>query len=114
MRWAFTKLYTEGPSRLRVPRLLSDREIASRLRTLKGWRRDGAFITKVFEFDGFMDGIEFIDRVALVAEREEHHPDIHVRYTAVTLSVQTHSEGGITEWDLELAEAIEGMLRSGR
>jgi len=58
-----------------------------------------------------MGGISFIGKVARVAEKEEHHPDIHVRYTTITLSVQTHSEGGVTEWDLGLAGAIEKMLR---
>lgn len=59
-----------------------------------------------------MEGISFISKVARVAEKEQHHPDIHVRYTTITLSVQTHSEGGITEWDLALAEAIEKMLKN--
>lgn len=90
-----------------MPRLLGDPEIAARLKTLKGWKHDGAFIKKTFEFPTFMEGIAFVDRVAGVAEREEHHPDIHVRYTEVTLAVQTHSEGGVTEWDLDLAGAIE-------
>jgi 4a-hydroxytetrahydrobiopterin dehydratase len=90
-----------------MPRLLKDSEIAGRLKSLRGWKHEGKFITKTFEFKEFMDGIEFIEKVAKVAERQEHHPDIHVRYTAVTLSIQTHSEGGVTEWDLDLAEAIE-------
>ena len=94
-----------------VPKLLSDSEISGRLKNLKGWKRDGQFITKVFEFNRFVDGIDFVNRVAAVAEKEEHHPDIHVRYTTITLSVQTHSEGGITEWDLDLAEAIESMMK---
>jgi 4a-hydroxytetrahydrobiopterin dehydratase len=94
-----------------VPRLLSDGEISSRLKKLRGWKRDGAFITKVFEFSDFKDGIAFVDRVADVAESEEHHPDIHIRYSMITLSVQTHSEGGVTEWDFELAEAIEKMQK---
>ncbi len=93
-----------------MPRLLNDSEIKKRLKTLKGWTHDGKFITKSFEFENFMDGIAFVTGVAEVAEKEEHHPDIHVRYTTVTLSVQTHSEGGVTEWDLELAEAIEKMV----
>ncbi len=94
-----------------MPRLLDGAEIAERLKDLKGWNRDGSFITKTFEFKAFMDGIEFVNRVAAVAEKEEHHPDIHVRYTTITLSLQTHSEGGVTEWDLELAEAIERALK---
>ena len=94
-----------------MPRLLSRSEVSTRLKSLKGWKHDGAFIVKTFEFPTFMKGIAFIRKVAVVAEREEHHPDIHVRYTAVTLSVQTHSEGGVTEWDLELAAAVEKMLK---
>ena len=93
-----------------MPRLLDDSEIKKRLKILKGWKHDGKFITKAFEFESFMDGIAFVSRVAEAAEKEEHHPDIHIRYTTVTLSVQTHSEGGVTEWDLELAEAIEKMV----
>ena len=92
-----------------MPRLLRDSEIRSRLERLKGWKHEGEFITKTFQFERFMDGISFINSVAKVAEKQEHHPDIHVRYTTITLSVQTHSEGGVTEWDLELAEAIDGM-----
>ena len=95
-----------------MPSLLSDGQISLRLKPLKGWKRDGAFINKAFEFSDFMDGIAFVGRVARVAEKQEHHPDINIRYTTVRLSLQTHSEGGVTEWDLELAEAIEKMLRS--
>ena len=90
---------------------MKDPEIRKRLRPLKGWKQEGAFITKKYDFKRFMDGISFINAVAKVAEKQEHHPDIHVRYMEVTLSVQTHSEGGLTEWDFELAEAIEAMLR---
>lgn len=86
---------------------MGDSEISVRLRRLKGWKQEGKFVTKTFEFPSFMEGIAFINAVAAVAEKVEHHPDIHVRYTAVTLSVQTHSEGGVTEWDLDLAEAVE-------
>ena len=97
-----------------MPKLLTDTGIANRLSNLRGWKHEGAFITKTFEFKSFMDGIDFVGKVAAVAEREEHHPDIHVRYATITLSVQTHSEGGVTEWDLDLAEAVEKMLkRSG-
>jgi 4a-hydroxytetrahydrobiopterin dehydratase len=109
---AFTKLYTNATSIAAVPKLLESAEVKKRLRGLEGWKLDGKFITKTFEFKEFMDGIKFIGEVARVAEKEEHHPDIHVRYTTVTLSVQTHSEGGVTEWDIDLAEAIEKMLES--
>ena len=88
-------------------RLLTDAEISERLKKLRGWKHDGEFITKTYSFETFPEGIAFVDSVARVAEKEEHHPDIHVRYTEVTLSLQTHDHGGVTEWDLELAEAIE-------
>ena len=97
-----------------MPKLLSGADIRWRLKSLPGWKQKGKFITKTYEFNEFMDGIEFIDRVAAVAEKEEHHPDIHVRYTAISLLVQTHSEGGVTEWDTELANAIEKMLKAPR
>ena len=93
-----------------MPRLLDESEIKVRLKTLEGWKHDQKFITKSFEFESFMDGIAFVSRVAEVAEKEEHHPDIHIRYTTVTLLSQTHSEGGVTEWDLELAGAIDRMV----
>ncbi|MGP8124504.1 MAG: 4a-hydroxytetrahydrobiopterin dehydratase, partial [Nitrososphaerales archaeon] len=50
---------------------------------MNGWRHERDFITKTFEFDSFMEGIAFIDRLALVAEEHEHHPDIQVRYTSI-------------------------------
>ena len=90
-----------------MPRLLTAREVDKSLRGLRGWKRSGKFIVKTFVFDEFMDGISFISKVAKVAERHEHHPDIKVRYTTITLSVQTHSEGGVTSWDIGLARAID-------
>ena len=93
-----------------MPKLLEESEIKSRLRGLKGWRHEGDFITKTFVFDRFMAGISFIDRLALVAEEQQHHPDIRVRYTSIKLSIQTHSVGGITNWDFDLASAIEKVV----
>ena len=90
-----------------MPKLLDRPEIARRLKGLEGWKLEGKFITKTFEFDHFMDGIAFVNEVGEVAESQEHHPDISVRFTTVKLSIQTHSEGGVTEWDFDLAKAID-------
>ena len=90
-----------------MPKILKPDELTRELSKLEGWRRKGKFIGKTYEFEEFMEGIEFIERVAEVAEKEEHHPDIHVRYTIVTLELQTHSEGGVTSWDIDLARAID-------
>lgn len=97
-----------------MPSSLGDADIRKRLKGLPGWKKKGRFIVKVFEFATFPQAIAFVDQVAKVAEKEEHHPDIGVRYTAVTLSLQTHSEGGVTGWDFELAVAIEKALGAKR
>ena len=90
-----------------VPKLLTGTEIKSSLKELNGWKHVGKFITKTYEFDHFMDAIAFVNEVAEAAEREDHHPDINIRYTTVRLSIQTHSEGGVTRWDVGLAKAID-------
>ncbi len=89
---------------------LTKAKIESELKKLDGWKLERDFITKTFEFKTFMAGIKFVDDVAQIAEEDEHHPDIHIRYTTIKLSIQTHSEGGVTEWDLGLARRIESFL----
>jgi 4a-hydroxytetrahydrobiopterin dehydratase len=110
MRSQFAKLNTGSYHVRGVPALLKESAIRSRLKGLKGWKHQGNFLVRTFEFKHFMDGISFINAVAKLAEEQEHHPDINVRYTTITLSIQTHSKGGVTEWDFELAEAIEARL----
>lgn len=86
---------------------LSDAEVQRELRSLPGWHKDGDFIAKEFHFRTFLGGIRFVNEVAKIAESQEHHPDIHIIWTTVTLKVQTHDEGGITELDVGLARTIE-------
>ncbi|HUD69781.1 MAG TPA: 4a-hydroxytetrahydrobiopterin dehydratase [Acidimicrobiales bacterium] len=69
------------------------------------WARDGDKLRVEFQFPTFMDAIGFVVTVAENAERLNHHPDIDVRYTTVRLVVSTHDQGGLTELDLQLAEA---------
>lgn len=104
---------SEDAVRASLPKLLKKREVEGRLAKLDGWKHEGAFITKTFHFVGFLDGIEFINKVAAIAEGQEHHPDIRVRYTEVNLSLQTHSAGGVTLWDLQLASAIDRLEVKG-
>jgi 4a-hydroxytetrahydrobiopterin dehydratase len=89
---------------------LSDAQVESALESLDGWSRDGDYLTKDFKFRAFMSGIRFVDAVAKIAEKQEHHPDIHVVWTTVTLKITTHDEGGLTKWDLALAKEIEKRL----
>lgn len=93
-----------------MPKTLSHAEVSRGLKGLEGWKIEGKFIAKTFEFKTFMAGIGFVNDVARIAEREEHHPDIHVRYTRIKLAIQTHTEGGVTGRDLALARSIEKYL----
>ena len=90
-------------------RPLSDLEIQRALGALPGWSRRGDALTKSYTFKRFPEGIVFIQRVADVAERMDHHPDIDVRYTKVTFQLSTHDAGGITSRDIELATQIEKL-----
>jgi 4a-hydroxytetrahydrobiopterin dehydratase len=92
-------------------RKLSDLEIQRALGKLAGWSRRGDALLKTYTFQQFADGIEFVRHVAKVADRLNHHPDIDIRYTKVTLTLSTHDAGGITEADLQLAEEIDGNAR---
>lgn len=89
---------------------LSDLEIQRALGGLPGWSRRGDTLTKTFAFERFTDGIAFINRVAKVADEMNHHPDIDVRYTKITIVLSTHDAGGITQSDLQLAERIERVI----
>lgn len=93
---------------------LSDGEVERALKSLNGWRRDGDFITKDFHFRTFLAGIRFVVAVAKIAESLQHHPDIQVVWTTVTLRIQTHDEGRITKWDIALAKEIEKQLSRGK
>lgn len=89
---------------------LSDLEIQRALGGLPGWSRRGDTLTKTYTFDKFAEGIGFVDRVARVADEMDHHPDIDIRYTKVTMTLSTHDAGGITQSDLTLASRIEQEL----
>jgi 4a-hydroxytetrahydrobiopterin dehydratase len=71
---------------------------------LGDWTEQDAALTREFELDSFPAAISFVDRLAELAESENHHPDIDIRYRRVTVRWTTHSEGGITEKDREMAE----------
>ena len=86
---------------------LTEQEIVERLKGLRGWTREGNAIRKSFAFAKFADGIRFVDRVAVAADALDHHPDIDIRYTTITMTLSTHSAGGLTRKDFELAERIE-------
>jgi 4a-hydroxytetrahydrobiopterin dehydratase len=97
----------------RMAERLSDIAIQRELGTLQGWSRRGDVITKTFQFRKFLDGIEFVRAVAKVADAADHHPDIDIRYTKIICSLSTHSAGGITQKDLDMARQIELVGEKG-
>jgi 4a-hydroxytetrahydrobiopterin dehydratase len=89
--------------------VLSDEEIRERLTDTDGWERDGDALRKRFKFDDFQGSVDFIGRITPAAEEMNHHPDLAVSWDTVTVSLSTHSEGGITENDFELASKIDSL-----
>jgi len=91
---------------------LSDISIQRELGNLPGWSRRGEVITKTFQFRDFLTGIDFVAAVAKAADAADHHPDIDIRYTKVTCALSTHSAGGITQKDLDMARQIDRAQES--
>lgn len=90
--------------------VLSDQDVEARLSGLEGWRRDGDAIARQFEFADFVGSVEFVNRITPLAEGMNHHPDLAISWNKVTVTLSTHSEGGLTENDFELAAKIDGAV----
>jgi 4a-hydroxytetrahydrobiopterin dehydratase len=91
-----------------MPRL-SDAEIEAGLAELSGWQRSGGAIAKTFDRGDFVGSIEFVDSLVEPAEAMNHHPDLEVSWSEVTVTLSTHSEGGLTAADFELAAKIDAL-----
>ncbi|HKO37858.1 MAG TPA: 4a-hydroxytetrahydrobiopterin dehydratase [Solirubrobacterales bacterium] len=89
--------------------LLSDSEIEQKLGGLAGWERAGDAIRKSFKRDGFVGSVRFVSSLVEPAEGMNHHPDVSVSWDTVTVTISTHSEGGLTTADFELAEKIDAL-----
>jgi 4a-hydroxytetrahydrobiopterin dehydratase len=89
--------------------VLGDDEIETRLAQLDGWERDGDAIKRQFKFEDFQASVDFVNRITPVAEDMNHHPDISISWNTVDLTLSTHSEGGITGNDFELATQIDSL-----
>ena len=90
--------------------MLSDEQIAERLGALDGWHRDGEAIVREWKLDDFAAAIAFVERVAERAEAANHHPDILLHgWNKVRLTLSTHSAGGLTDADFELARGLDAL-----
>lgn len=89
--------------------LLSNAEIEERLAGLAGWERKGEAIEKGFRREDFVGSVRFVDRLVEPAEEMNHHPDLAISWDTVTVTISTHSEGGLTANDFELAGRIDAL-----
>lgn len=86
---------------------LSDAELAAALRELPGWSLREGQLEKAYEHPTFPEAIVFVNAVAHLAELANHHPDVDIRYSTITLRLTTHDSGGITAKDVALAKEVE-------
>jgi 4a-hydroxytetrahydrobiopterin dehydratase len=86
---------------------LGEDEVKARLSGLDGWERKGDAIEKGFQFEDFSGSVDFVNRITPVANEMNHHPDLAISWNTVTVTLSTHSEGGLTENDFELAQRID-------
>jgi 4a-hydroxytetrahydrobiopterin dehydratase len=99
----------DGGSITPMAELLSESDITAALADLPKWQREGTSLTQTIECPDFPAAIAFVDRVAVVAEEADHHPDIDIRWRTVTFTLSTHSEGGLTGLDVTLAHRIDNL-----
>lgn len=88
---------------------LENDEIEGKLAELDGWSREGDAITKEFEKGDFKGSVAFVNELTPVAEEMNHHPDLEVSWATVKVAITTHSEGGLTAGDFELAGRIDAL-----
>ena len=89
--------------------LLSENEIDTKLGELSGWERIGEAIVKTFDRGDFVGSVRFVERMVEPAEGMNHHPDLEISWDKVEVTISTHSEGGLTANDFELAKKIDAL-----
>ncbi len=89
--------------------LLSDAEIDTKLAGLPGWKREDKAISKSFECGDFVGSVRFVESLVEPAEEMGHHPDLELSWDKVTVTLSTHSEGGLTAADFELAAKLDAL-----
>jgi len=83
--------------------------IQERIKKIPEWELNEDSISRSFEFDEYQFAIDFVNTIAEIAEEAQHHPDISINYTNVTLVLTTHSKGGLTDSDFEVALRIDSL-----
>jgi 4a-hydroxytetrahydrobiopterin dehydratase len=94
---------------LHLVKVLKRSEAQDMLADLDGWEIHGKILAKDYDFKNFHDGLEFVKKVAVVADKLDHHPDVLLSYESVVLELTTHSVGKLTDKDFKLAAAIDKL-----
>ena len=92
--------------------LLTAAELEKALQDVPGWTGDTDEITRMVKAPEFLTGIRLVDAVADAAEKADHHPDIDIRWRTITFRLATHSEGGVTQKDVDLANQINRLVET--
>ena len=93
-----------------APKPLHDSEIATRLTALDGWSRDATRILKVFRFANYYETLAFVNAVAWITHRSDHHPDLEVGYNHCRVSYTTHDAGGLSAKDFDNAARVDALF----
>jgi len=89
---------------------LNQEQVEAALAELSDWGYQDEALVRTFRFADFVHAVDFVERLAEVAEERQHHPDIDIRYNKVTLRLTSHDAGGVTSRDVALAEAIQHLV----
>lgn len=89
--------------------LIAQSLLKEQMKRIPEWETNRKAVERTFEFDDFDQAVDFVNEVAEIAEEEEHHPELDIRFNKVRVSLSTHSEGGVTDLDLQMAEKIDSL-----
>jgi 4a-hydroxytetrahydrobiopterin dehydratase len=89
--------------------LLSEAEIEKALLAVPGWRHEDGALARTFTLGNFVEAVEFVNEITEIAEEANHHPDVDIRWNKVTLRLSTHSKGGLTRADFDLAGRVDEL-----
>ena len=92
--------------------VLSDAELQQALQKLPGWKKNGNAIERNFQFENFVQAMDFVNQIDEAAEAVNHHPDIHISYNKVTMTLVSHDSGGVTQRDIRMAGKINELAPS--
>lgn len=106
MRYAAERFGTDVKGQGERMTKLSDKEIQEKLQALPGWKFEGGALVREYTFPDFVTAFAFVTRLALLAEKANHHPDLDIRYNKVRVALVSHDAGGVTARDVEMAEKI--------